>query len=117
MVEKNTKKIQSAILEVDEAMTADDLLINLLQDLVSDSDPANLATDFIDNFVLGEERPETSQILAMFDMPTETLVEMVNTIIETSYAAQIQAVNERGHEFLEGLKAAVKAKMLKLADG
>jgi hypothetical protein len=116
MVKKNTEEIQPEILEVEEPMTPDDLIINLLQDLVSGISPANLATDFIDNFVLGEERPETSQILEMFDLPAETLVEMVKTIIETSYAAQIQAVNERGHEFLEGLKTEVKARMRKLAE-
>jgi hypothetical protein len=116
MVKKNTEEIQPAILEIEEPMTADDLIINLLQDLVSDVNPSNLAADFIENFVLGEERPETPQILAMFDLPVETLVEMVKTIIETSYAAQIQAVNERGHEFLEGLKVAVKVRMLELAE-
>jgi hypothetical protein len=116
MGKKNIEEIQSEVLEVEEPMTADELLIHLLEDLVADSDPADLATEFVENFVL-RDRPETPQFLAMLNAPPETLVEMVKTIIEQSYQAQLQAVDERGYRFLEGLRVAVKKQMLKLADG
>jgi hypothetical protein len=115
MGKKNIEEIQSEVLEVEEPMTADELLIHLLEDIVTDSKPDNLATEFVENFVL-LDRPETPQFLAMLDAPPETLVEMVKTIIEQGYQAQIQAVDERGYRFLEGLKAEVKAQMLKLAN-
>jgi hypothetical protein len=115
MVKKNTEEIQLEVLEVEEAMTADELVVHLLEDLVTASDPADLATEFIDEFVL-RDRPETSAILAMLDAPSESLVETIKTIIEQGYEAQLQAVDERGHRFLEGLKAEVKAQMQKLAN-
>ncbi len=115
MVKKNTEETQTEVLEVEEPMTADELLIHLLEDLVTDSDPANLGTEFVENFVL-RERNETPQVLAMLDAPTESLVEMVKAIIERSYQAQLQAVDERGYKFLEGLRLAVKKQMLELAE-
>ncbi len=115
MVKKNTEETQSEVLEVEEPMTADELLIHLLEDLVTDSDPANLATEFVDEFVL-RDRLETPQFLAMLDAPTESLLEMVKAIIERSYQAQLQAVDERGYKFLEGLRVAVKKQMLELAE-
>jgi hypothetical protein len=108
MVKENTEETQTEVLEVEELMTADELLIHLLEDLVTDSDGANLATEFIEEFVLRAERPETAQFLAMLDAPTESLVEMVKAIIERSYQAQLQAVDERGERFLESLKSEVK---------
>ncbi len=113
MGKKNIEEIQSEVLEVEEPMTADELLIHLLEDLVTDSDPANLATEFVDEFVL-RDRPETPQFLAMLDAPPESLVEMVKAIIEQSYQAQLQAVDERGQRFLEGLRIEVKSQMLEL---
>jgi hypothetical protein len=115
MGKKNTEEIQSEVLEVEEAMTADELVVHLLEDLVTDSDPANLATEFVENFVL-RDRPETSAFLAMLDAPPESLAETIKAIIEQGYQAQIQAVDERGYRFLEGLKAEVKAQMQKLAN-
>jgi hypothetical protein len=52
----------------------------------------------------------------MLDAPPESLVEMVKAIIEQSYQAQLQAVDERGQRFLEGLRVAVKKQMLELAE-
>jgi hypothetical protein len=115
MVKKNIEQIQSEVSEIDEPMTADELVIHLLEDLVTDSDPANLATEFVEEFVL-RDRLETSAFLAMLDAPTESLIETVKAIIEQSYQAQLQAVDERGHRFLEGLREAVKTQMLELAE-
>jgi hypothetical protein len=116
MGKKNIEEIQSEVLEVEEPMTADELVVLLLEDLVTDSDPANLATEFIDEFVLRGDRPETSAILAMLDAPSESVVETIKTIIEQGYQAQLRAVDERGYRFLEGLKVEVKAQMQKLAN-
>jgi DNA integrity scanning protein DisA with diadenylate cyclase activity len=116
MVKKNTEEIQSEVLEVEEPITANELVVHLLEDLVTNADPADLATEFIDEFVLRGDRPETSAILAMLDAPSESLLETIKTIIEQGYQAQLQAVDERGYRFLEGLKAEVKAQMQKLAN-
>jgi hypothetical protein len=111
MVKKEAETVQT---EVDEPMTADELLSHLLEDLVLNNEPTDLANEFIDEFVL-RERLETPQILAMFDAPTETLVGLVKTMVERSYLAQLQIIDERGHSFLDGLKSEVKNQMLELA--
>jgi hypothetical protein len=36
-------------------------------------------------------------------------------MVEQSYLTQLQIIDERGHEFLENLKAAIKSQMLGLA--
>jgi superfamily II RNA helicase len=109
------KKVEAVQPEVDEPMTADELLSHLLEDLILDNEPADLASEFVENFVL-RERDETPAILAMFDAPTETLLEMVKTIVEQSYLAQLQIIDERGSKFLESLKAGVKAQMIELSN-
>ena len=103
--------------ELEEPMTTDELLINLTQDLILDNDPNDLASDFIDEFVLRGDRPETSQILAMLDLPTENLVEMMQGLLEQSYQTQLQALDNHGVRYFENLKAAVKTQMTELAEG
>jgi hypothetical protein len=112
MIKKEAESVQT---EVDEPMTADELLSHLLEDLVLDNQPTDLANEFIDEFVLRGDRPETPQILAMLDAPTETLIGMVKTMVERSYLAQLQIIDERGHSFLDGLRSEVKSQMLELA--
>jgi hypothetical protein len=112
MVKKEAESVQP---EVEDPMTADELLSHLLEDLVLDSPPTDLANEFIDEFVLRGDRPETPQILAMLDAPTDTLVEIVKSMVENSYLRQLQIIDERGHSFLDGLKSAVKTQMLELA--
>ncbi len=112
MVKKKPEAVEP---EIDEPMTADALIMQLLQDLLLDHEPTDLASEFIDEFVL-RERPETPQFLAMLDAPIETLVEMVKAIVEQSYLGQLQVIDERGERFLESLKTAVKKQMLELAE-
>jgi hypothetical protein len=112
MVKKEAESVQP---EVEDPMTGDELLSHLLEDLVLNNEPTDLANEFIDEFVLRGDRPETPQILAMFDAPTETLVGLVKTMVERSYLAQLQIIDERGHSFLDGLKAAVKTQLTELA--
>ena len=107
--------LDDAQTELDEPMTVDELLANAMQDLLLDNEPDDLASEFIDEFVL-RDRPETPQILAMFDLPTESLVEMFRSIIEQSYQTQMEAVSERGHKYLESVKAAVKKQLTELAE-
>ncbi len=102
--------------EIDEPMSNEESFTNLLQDLVSGNSPSIWASEFIEEFVL-RDRPEAAQVTSMLEMPTENLVEMVKGVIEQSYQAQLQAVDERGHGFLDGLKAEVKNQMTELANG
>jgi hypothetical protein len=115
MVKKNTEETPSEVPEVDEPMSADEWIANLLQDLVLKIPPTESANDFINHFVL-QNRVETPQFLAMLDAPTESVIETVKVIIEQSYLAQLQAVDERGQSFLEGLRTAVKSQMTELAN-
>jgi len=102
-------------IEEDETpTTTEEFTANFVQDLVLNSDPSLLASDFIDDFVL-KERLETPQILALLEMPTENLCQMVKQLIEQAYQAQNEAVDNHGVDYLEGLKAAVKSQMLELA--
>ncbi len=112
MVDENLTESQE---ELDDPMSADELLINLMQDLLFENDANDLATDFIDEFVL-RDRPETPQILAMFEMPSESLVEMLKGVCEQSHQTQIQALNERGIQYLENLKTAVRTLMTEIAE-
>jgi hypothetical protein len=112
MVKKKPEAVEP---EIDEPMTADELMMHLLEDLIVDNEPSDLASEFIDEFVL-RDRVETPAILAMLDAPTGELVEMVKAMIEQSYLGQLQAVDERGERFLESLKAAVKSQMQELAE-
>ena len=101
--------------EVETPINAAEMLARLISDLVLNESPDVLAGEFIDGFVL-QEQPETSQILAMFEMPTQNLVELVKAAIEQSYKAQIDAVDNHGIQYLDGLKAAVRAEMTELAE-
>ena len=110
-----SEKILDATEDDETPMSADEAFANLLQDIVLNEDPKLFAGDFIEEFVL-QERPETSQILAMLEMPTENLIEMVKQIIEQGYQAQNQAVDKHGFNYLEGLKAEVRAQMTEIAE-
>lgn len=111
MSEENSNEIPE---EIDEPMSANELLANLTQDLVLDNDPNDLAMEFVDEFVL-RDRPETPQILAMLEMPTENLVEMMKGLLGQAYETQLQAVDNNGVRYFENLKTAVKKQMLELA--
>ncbi len=103
--------------EIDEPMPFAELLSNLVQDAVLNNDPNDLACEFIDEFVLRENRPETQEILAMLEMPADSLVSMLKGFIERSYIAQLQAIDNHGLQYFEGLKTAVKKQMTELAEG
>ncbi len=110
------KDLEADEVAIETPMDANELMVNFLKDIVLNEDPNLLASDFIDEFVL-QDKPETSQILAMFEIPTENLIEMVKGLIEESYQMQIQSVNNHGFQYLEGLKAAVKTQMTEIAEG
>ncbi len=112
MSDENLSEVQEEI----DPMTPDELQANLIQDLILDNDPNDLASEFIDEFVLRGDRPETSQILMMLEMPTENLVEMMKGLLGQGYQTQLQAVDAHGVRYFENLKAAVKAQMLDLAE-
>jgi hypothetical protein len=114
MSDENLSEVQE---EIDEPpMTPDELLANLMQDLILDNEPNDLAREFVDEFVCCGDRPETPQILAMLEMPTESLIGMMKGFLETSYQRQLQAVDNHGVRYFENLKAAVKAQMLEVAE-
>lgn len=101
--------------EIEEPMTNEELIANLVQDAVLNADANNIATEFIDEFVL-RDRPEAAQILTMLEMPTESIVEMFKGLLEKSFQTQIQAVDAHGLRYFENLKAAVKAQMLEIVE-
>jgi hypothetical protein len=98
-----------------EPFTPDDLIANLLQDLILDNPPSDIATDFIDCFVL-QERDESPAILAMLDAPTESIIELLKQVVTANYNGQIEALDaKKGFEFIEGLKKSVKTQLEELA--
>jgi hypothetical protein len=101
-------------LEVSEPITPDELIQHLLLDVVNDAEPDDLADEFINDFVL-ENRSETAQILAMFETPSETIVEILKGVLTQGYQIQVDALDSKGVPFIESLKQAVKAKMTQLA--
>jgi hypothetical protein len=103
-------------IEIDDPMSPNDLLANLTQDLILNADANNVATEFMDEFVLRDRPEETSQILVMLEMPAESLAEMMKGVLGQAYQTQLQAVDNNGVRYFENLKAAVKKQMLELAE-
>ncbi len=110
---KNDILDESELIEA-EPITPDELIINLLQDLITDATPDNIATEIIENFVL-LERAETPQVLSMLDAPSDSIVEILKQVVAQSYEAQILALDTKGFEFVEGLKISVKTQLEELA--
>jgi hypothetical protein len=97
-----------------EPITPDEFIRDGMQDLILGNPPEMLADEFINEFVL-LDRPETEQLLMMLDAPTEQLLEALKGIAAQSYQVQIEALNTRGFQYLDSLKAEVKAKLTALA--
>ena len=108
------KILSEDLLTEREPLSPDALIVNLLQDLITDSGPDDIAAEFIEEFVM-RDREETAQIFGMLEMPTETLIELLKGIVGQGYQAQIDALDTRGSQFINGLKFAVKEKMTALA--
>ncbi len=106
--------LNESVLEESAPMTADEMISHVLQDVVLDNSPDDLAEEFINEFVL-QDRPETTQILSLLETPSETLVGVLKGVCGQSYQAQLEALDLRGVLFLEGLKKEVRAKMMALA--
>ncbi len=106
---------ENELTEQAEPLTPDELIMNLLQDLLTDNPPEEIASEFIENFVL-IERDESNAVLAMIDTPTETLVEMLKHVVSQGYETQISALNVRGFSFIEGLKLSVSRQLTELAN-
>ncbi len=108
------QSLNESVLEESAAMTADEMISHVLQDVVLDNSPSDLADEFISEFVL-QDRPETMQILSLLETPSETLISVLKNICGESYEAQLDALDTRGVSFLEGLKKDVRTKMTALA--
>lgn len=105
---------ESELTEEAEPLTPDELIASLLQDLILDNPPADIATDFIENFVL-QERAESPAILAMIDAPTESIIQLLEQVVTANYNGQIEALQVKGAAFIEGLKFEVKTQLENLA--
>lgn len=110
----------SKILTKDEAaesepLTADALIANLLNDLLVDNGVDEAANEFINEFVL-QDRDETTQILGMLEMPSESLIDLLKGFVNESYRVHISALDTKGVRFINDLKFAVKEKMTALAN-
>jgi hypothetical protein len=110
-----SEKILDVTEEAEEPTSADEFTAKFLQDLILNEDPDILASDFIDEFVL-TGRPEAAQILGLIEMPTENLIGLVKELVVQGYHAQNQAIDNHGVQYLDGLKAAVRAQMTELAE-
>lgn len=106
--------LNESVLEESAPMTADEMVSHVLQDVVLDNSPDDLADEFINEFVL-QDRPETTQILSLLETPSETLVGVLKGICGQSYQAQLDALDLRGVSFLEKLKNEIGEKMTTLA--
>jgi len=111
----NDKILDESIIEEAEPITPDELIAHLLQDIVSGNAPGDLANEFIDEFVLCD-RPESGHILSLLETPSESLVELLKGLTGQSYQASIDALDSRGVNFLENLKAEVKERMTQLVN-
>jgi hypothetical protein len=98
----------------DEPLSVEELLRNLVQDLIVDAQPADLAEEFVEEFVL-KGREETGQVLAMMDTPSETLVELLKGIAAQSYQLQVETLEQRGVRYLDALKSDLKERLTRLA--
>src|SRR5687767_2892834 len=94
----------------EEPLTAEELLRNLMQDLVLGNPPDEFATELIDDFIL-QDRPETPQVIAMLDGPTEDLLNGLKVIVIQANQTQIEALDRHGRSFIERLKIEVKRQL------
>ncbi len=108
------KAVAEPVVEELEAITPDELIAHLVQDIAAGSSPDALADEFIDGFVL-QSRPETAQILSLLEMPSDGLVGLLKGLVGQSYQSSLDALDAGGVKFIEGLKAEVKKRMTELA--
>jgi len=101
--------------DFDEPRTLDELIVVLIQDVVINNNPNELASEFMEDFVK-LFRPEATQVLTMLETPAEGLVVMVKTLLEQSYIAQLQGVDNHGLQYFKKLKAEIKKQMTDLAE-
>ena len=108
------KILAESLLEESEPITPDELIGHMLQDIVADNSPSEVAAEFIDDFVL-QSWPETGQILSLLEMPTQSLIELLKGFVGQGYQSSLESLDSRGVKFLENLKTEVKRKMTQLA--
>ncbi len=111
---KKDEVTAETIEEIVAPRQVDELLQATLQDLILNNPPDVLVSEFIEDFIL-IDRAETPEILALFEMPSENLVEVLRGIMTQGYQTQIQALDAHGFQFLENLKAKLKTQMTALA--
>lgn len=109
------KILNESVLVEAEPLTGDELIATLLQDMMLGNPPSEAADDFINEFVL-RDREETAQILALLETPSEGIVELLKSVVGQSYQVQMQALEDRGVSFVDGLKTEVRSKMTELAN-
>ncbi len=110
---KNDILDESKLIE-NEPITPDGQVSNVLQDLFLGNPPEDVATEIIENFILCE-RVEAPAILGLLDAPTETVIELLKKVVTSIYNGQLTALDEKGFEFIEGLKKSVKTQLEELA--
>jgi hypothetical protein len=105
---------ESELTDEAQPMTPDEMIANLLQDLMLDNPPDELAAEFVEDFVL-LERAESPAILAMMDAPSDSIAALLKDVVTANYNGQIQAIDEKGYGFIESLKESVKIRLEDLA--
>lgn len=102
--------------EVEQPITAATMVGYLVQDIQTGGDPADFASDVIDNFVLITQ-PESGQILTMLDMDTATLIQLLKAFMNEGLKETAAAIDRDGPKFIDGVKASLKEQLSAMAAG
>ncbi|MEQ1923940.1 MAG: hypothetical protein ABL952_15650, partial [Pyrinomonadaceae bacterium] len=102
--------------ETEQPISATEMFQYLVQDLVSDGDPAALAGDVIDNFVLIEQ-PESGQILSLLETDTPMLIQLLKAFMSKGLEESLAAVDRNGPRFIDAVKISLKEQLSEIAAG
>lgn len=93
-----------------EPPALDGMLQNLMQDILTDEPAETLADEFVEDFVLAG-RPETGQVLALLDMPDETLI----AFVEQLQLQTLEQLKQKAPAYLSELRAAIASRLAEIA--
>ncbi len=108
------KIVDEEIIEEVEPTTVNEMFAHGVQDIMSGNGPDELAAEFVEDFVL-QSREETGQILSLLESDSAGIVGLLKTFVGQGYQESLNALDQRGIVFIDGLKKAVKERLTELA--
>ena len=108
------KILDEEIIEEAEPPTVNELIAHLVQDVMTGNGPDDVASEFVEEFVL-PSREETGQILSLLESDSAGIVGLLKNFVGQSYQESLNALDQRGVVFIDGLKKAVKERLTELA--